>query len=449
MMRVLYIVQHFSGPESAGGSRPFEMAKGLVERGHKVTLVCGTRSKLSDRDKAAIVRAGIGLRGPSVRYNQHLSYRRRLLSFAIYATGAALDVCRCERPDVAFASSTPLSVGLVGVVAARWHQVPLVFEVRDLWPQVPIALGIVRKRTVQRAAHAFADFVYRRSSRIVALSPGAADGIAARGVPSDRIAIVPNISHNRAFADRSSRDRTRREMGWDGRLVGIHHGAMGFVNGLSYALDCGRWLDSQGISDVQIALVGDGVERAMLSERIETERIASVRLYPPVPHPDVPMLLAGADVGLMLTRSCPELEWNCANKFFDFLASGLPVIVNYRGWQGECLRTAGAGVSVASGTPEEMGRELIALRDDPQRVNAMGKAARALAEREFDRGKLVRRLEAVLVEAIGRDRDVAVHSMRRGCPVGAGGRELRESRKVPGRPSEVVRVSGARYGAGQ
>jgi glycosyltransferase involved in cell wall biosynthesis len=402
-VNILYVVQHYNGPDSSfpGGGRAYEAARRLVARGHTVTLLCGTGPGLDKAARVATEVAGIQLRPVDVRYDQGFSFARRLLSFVTYATKATLEARVIERPDVVLASSTPLTVGLIGLVAASHHRVPLVFEVRDLWPELPIALGIVRNPALKWAAHNLADRVYRGAKEIVALSPGMRDGIVARGIPTERITVIPNAADTQMFGDLSTRDETRREFGWDGKMVAIHHGAMGRVNGLHYVLDCGTWLDAHGVESIHIALVGEGSERASLAARIEAQGIKSVKLYPSVPRSTIPRVLAAADVGLMITRLCPELQWNSANKLFEFLAAGLPVIVNYEGWHADLLRGVSAGESVSSIDGAEMGRVLIAMRDNPERRLAKGRAARQLAVDQFDRDRLVDRLEMVLKRACG------------------------------------------------
>lgn len=402
-MKVLYVVQHYSGPGAPGGSRPYENARRLVAKGHVVTLLCGRLDRSSEEDVRAAKDVGIDLRQAPVLYSQRYSYLRRLVAFRRYMSWAVAEGRRVERPDVVLASSTPLTVGEVGRRLARHHRVPLVFEVRDLWPEVPITLGALPWAPMRWAAWRMARKVYAASSHVVALSPDMKRVVEGHGVPAERVHVVSNCSDTRFFGTAeavSLREATRRSRGWGSDLVAIHPGAMGKVNGLDYLLDVGKELDAMGVEDVRIALVGHGGHKESLRARIVAERIRSVSISDPVPKRDMAALLAASDVGLVTVAPKPFLEMNSANKFFDFLASGLPVIVNYGGWQARVLRESGAGHDVDPRRPREAAELLLRLRDDPAGRREAGARARRLAESAYDRDLLVGRLERILEGAV-------------------------------------------------
>jgi glycosyltransferase involved in cell wall biosynthesis len=255
--------------------------------------------------------------------------------------------------------------------------------------------------------------VYRAADRVVALSPDMAKVIAGWGVPAASVTVVPNASDLGVFGTpetEAGRPEWRDRLGWTNQLVAVHAGAMGAVNGLDYLLDAGAWLDARGATGVRILLLGDGAHRARLQARIDTEQLRSVAIHPPVPKREVPFWVAAADVGIVTVAHRPFLEMNSANKFFDTLAAGRPVLLNYGGWQAQALRESGAGLDADPADPSTFARELIALRDDPERRAAMGRAARRLAENGYDRDKLARELEAVLAAAVreGRSRSAGI-----------------------------------------
>ncbi len=398
-MNILYIVQHFSGPHSSSGSRPYENARLLVERGHGVTLLCGHTEGAADADIALARDVGIAVHRAPVRYGHRMSYSRRLLAFHAYMRWAVRTGKACRDPDVVFASSTPLTVGEIGRKVAAHHRVPLVFEVRDVWPEVPIALGALRNPVLRWMAFRMARRVYAASSHIVALSPDMKRMIELHGVPPERISVIPNCSDTALFGDREGREATRSRYGWENKFVCIHPGAMGIVNGLDYLLDAAKCLDARGAGNILVALVGSGRQRDHLAARIEEEGIRSAAIYDPVAKKDMAGLLAGADVGLMSVANRPHLSANSANKFFDFLAAGLPVVMNYQGWKAQVLRETGAGLSCAPGNPEELAACLVQLASDPAACGKMGQEARKLAITRYDRDLLVGQLESVLLSA--------------------------------------------------
>lgn len=401
-MNVLYIVQHFASRSAMrGGVRPYENARRLVASGHAVTLLCGSYGDTRTSDDEARA-AGIQVLRAPVLYGQY-SYARRMLVFARYMAWALRTAKSLPRPDVVFASSTPLTVGEVGRAAARHHRVPFVFEVRDLWPEIPIVLGALPTPVLRWGARFMARRIYDAATEVVALSPDMARVIRDDwGVDAARITVIPNCSDVDLYATpevEAQRAAFRSRMGWDGKLVALHAGAMGRVNGLDYVLDAAKLLDAAGERGVEIALLGNGAERPRLEARARDEGIRSVSFHAEVRHRDVPAWLAAADVGLVTVAARPYLETNSANKFFDSLAAARPVLLNYGGWMAEVLRETGAGLAADPRSPASFAEALRALKADPVKRQGMGRAARALAEARYARNALTRHLEQVLVRA--------------------------------------------------
>lgn len=414
-MRILYLAQHFSGPSGSCGSRCYEHARRLVAWGHDVTLLCGRMDRSHQADVDLARAAGLDIHQGDIGYSQALSYSERLLAFRRYMRWAAATARTVPRPDVVLATSTPLTVGDVGRRVARFHRAPFVFEVRDLWPEIPISLGALKTPVLRWLARRMARRIYDAADRIIALSPGMARTIRdSWGIPGDRITVIPNCSDNALFGRpelRAGRDAFRERMGWSGKLVALHPGAMGLVNGLDYLVDTAALLDREGESGIRIVLLGDGTARPHIEARLRREGIRSLTVHPPVPRREIPAWLDASDVGLVTVAARPFLETNSANKFFDALAAGRPVLLNYGGWMAETLRESGAGMDADPLSPASMVAQLHTLRDDPARRSAMGRCARRLAEEQFDRDLLAHRLERVLVSvAVARSPEPAVRT---------------------------------------
>jgi len=407
-VNVLYVVQHFASRSAMrGGVRPFENARHLVASGHRVTLLCGSLgdTKTSDDEARAV---GIHVIRAPVVYGQRLSYARRMAVFARYMAWAIRTAKAVPRPDVVFASSTPLTVGEVGRAAAAHHGVPFVFEVRDLWPEIPIALGALPTPFLRWGARLMARRIYDAAAEVIALSPDMARVIRDDWrVDAARITVIPNCSDIDLYATpqvEAQRAAFRSRMGWNGKLVAVHAGSMGRVNGLDYVLDAAKVLDAAGERNVEIALLGDGSERPRLEARARNEGIRSISFHAEVRHCDVPAWLAATDVGLVTVADMPFLETNSANKFFDSLAAARPVLLNYGGWMAQVLRETGAGLSADPRSPASFADALRSLNADPVRRQAMGRAARGLAESRYAREALTREVERVLARAATSDR---------------------------------------------
>ncbi len=396
-MRILYIVQQFGGPSGNWGSRPFEQSTRLAQKyGHQVTVLCGRFDRASDADVEAARATGVEVIQAPILLAQRQSYPRRIWTYARFMRWAQSTAKHLPRPDVILASSPPLTVGNMAAKVARYHQIPFVFEVRDLWPELPEAVGALNHPILKLAARRMAHRVYEAADHVVALSDGMKERIPLWGVDPRRITVVSNASDNGLFGGREQRDAIRTRMGWDKQFVCLYPGSMGFMNGLDYCLDCAKILDARGITDIHLALMGDGARREHLAARIRDEGIRSAALYDAVTKRDMPGYLSAADIGISCFLPIPPMEANSANKYFDFLSAGLPVVINYGGWQATALRETGAGVSVDGHRPEAMADAIVRLQNDPEARAEMGRRARRLAQERYDRDLLVDRLEHVL-----------------------------------------------------
>jgi glycosyltransferase involved in cell wall biosynthesis len=404
-MRIVYIHQYFSTRAGATGTRSYEFARYLVDRGHSVTMITGT-AWLEDIERAGLVTRtevdGIDVVAIGVRYHSRMGFVRRMWSFAAFML-AASRVARRERCDVVFASSTPLTVGIPGWLAARKHRVPFVFEVRDLWPEAPIQLGVLTNPLLKSLALWLEGFLYAKADHVVALSPGMVDGVAARGVPRERISMIPNCADTHLFSPGPKDDELVARWGLEGAFVAAYIGAMGPANDLGQVIEAARIVaereGAEGRRTVFL-LIGDGKERPLLEARTRELGLGNVVWADPVPKADVPRILRTADVALVSFADLPILRTNSPNKAFDALAAGRPVVVDFGGWVREMLEETGAGIGTKPGDPSSLAGELISLRDDPARRERMGVAAREVARSRFDRMTMAAKLEDLLEQMV-------------------------------------------------
>ncbi|MEA2331788.1 MAG: hypothetical protein QOH58_1926 [Thermoleophilaceae bacterium] len=379
-MQILYLHQFFITRAGVGGTRSYEFARRFVASGHRVRMVTAG-------DGASTV-DGIDVVGVRGAYSDYVSatavsYPSRMLAFARFAVGATVAALRGPRPDVIYATSPPLTMALPALAAAIRWRAPLVFEVRDLWPEAPIQMGALRSPLLRRLARALERLAYRRAERIVALSPGIRDGVVAAGTPPEKVALVPNAADLDLF-------RPTGPAGGEGFVVS-YFGTMGEANDLTAAVEAARLLP-----DVTFVLMGDGKRRA------ELERGAPPNVQLPGPaagKQQVAELAARSGACLTLFKDVPVLATNSPNKLFDTFAAGRPAIVNMDGWMRELVEDNDAGLYVRAGDADDLAQKIAWLRSHPEEVERMGRNARALAEREFGRDQLARRALDLLEEA--------------------------------------------------
>lgn len=393
-MRILYFHQHFSTPKGAAGIRSYEMARAMIRRGHHVTMVCGSyglgQTGLEGPFRGGC-RRGVVNDIEVIEYDLSYSNRDGLLRrswlfarFALSGVGLALTAPY----DRLFATTTPLTAGLPGV-AARWLRgKPFVFEVRDLWPELPRAMGVIRNPLVLTLLRALEWASYRSAHRLIGLSPGIVEGIARLKGERPRIALIPNGCDLDIFADGSAAPWRPDGIGADD-LMAIFTGTHGQANGLHAVLDAAAVLKERGRDDISLVLVGDGKLKLALQERAATEELDNVIFHAPVDKQSLAGLMSAADLGMQCLANVPAFYYGTSpNKFFDYISAGLPVLNNYPGWLAEMILSHGCGFAVSPDDPAAFADALERAADDRQALENMGRNALDLARARFDRRRL-------------------------------------------------------------
>ena len=418
-MHILYFHQHFSTPSGSTGTRSYEMARALVEGGHTVTMVCGTygggKTGLTGEPVNRIRRGevdGIQVVEICLPYSNHDGFLKRSITFLGFAV-KSIGIAWRTRYDVLFATSTPLTAGIPGIAMRVFKpRKAFVFEVRDLWPELPRAMGVVKNPVVLWAMSVLEGLSYRSARACIGLSPGIVDGIRRRCRRDKRVTMIPNGCDLSLFGPATDAEETpvtTSTMATGGgapasddptghrRFRAVFTGAHGIANGLDAVLDAAAVLRRRQRDDIELVFLGDGKLKPELLKRANDEGLANCTFLDPVPKTELAATLHSYDAGLMILANVPAFYYGTSpNKFFDYIASGLPVLNNYPGWLAGMIDEAQCGIPVPPEDPEAFADALERLADNPQERKAMGVKARELAESKFDRRKLAREFVGAL-----------------------------------------------------
>ncbi len=395
-MRLLYFHQHFATPQGSSGTRSYEFARALIARGHQVTMICGSH-KLSGLDLPYDEAKGwhrgnvdgIDVISLPLAYSNRDSLFRRgwtFLRFALRSVRLALEL-DC---DLVFATSTPITAVIPGLAATWLRGKPFVFEVRDLWPELPRALGL--RNPFLLGGMSLLEFLgYRSAAACIGLSPGIVEGILSRADERLPVAMIPNGSDLELFHPAKRAKLALPGIGPDDFVAGFT-GAHGIANGLDALLDVATELKRRGDTRVKLAFIGDGKEKERLAARAAELGLANCLFFPPVPKSELGAITASLDCGLMVLKDIPAFyRGTSPNKFFDYIAAGIPVVNNYPGWLAGLITEHHCGIVVPPGNVAAFADALQSLAADPAGRRSMGAAARALAEKEFARPLLANR----------------------------------------------------------
>lgn len=402
-MKIIYLHQYFNTPKMSGGTRSYEMARRMVAAGHEVHMVTSSREQ-SNTSKGWYMteEAGIKVHWFPVPYSNHMSYFQRIKAFFAFAFAARKKACALQG-DVVFATSTPLTIAIPAVAAARKSKIPMVFEVRDLWPEMPIAMGALKNPVLKWAAKKLEWWAYKNSAAVVALSPGMKEGVIKAGYPKNQVAVIPNSSDNIEFSYREHvADAFRSQRSWlkTSPLL-TYAGTFGRVNGVDYMVRLAKEL-LEIDSNIKILLVGDGSEKNKTIDKAKEWGVLEKNVFfePPMAKKDIPALFSAATMTSNLVIDLPAARANSANKFFDALAAGKPILLNHGGWMHEVVKTHNCGLALWQMPLESVAKELDKKMNDAEWLAKAGDAAKKLAENEFDRDKLANQLMMVLNLAV-------------------------------------------------
>lgn len=387
-----------------GGTRSFEMARRLVAAGHQVDMITSKREPSMKNGWHTSIEEGIKVHWFPVAYSNHMDFVQRVWAFVRFAVASARKATSMKA-DVVFATSTPLTIVLPGLFAAWRQRIPLVFEVRDMWPAVPIAMGILRNPVLIKAAKWLEILAYRRSKHVVALAPGMRDDIVSMQIDPSKVTVIPNGCDLNIFGTDLSKSVTelRQRYEWLGprRLV-LFAGTLGRANGVDYLVkvaECMVRIDA----GVRFAIIGDGLERDRIRVEAERRRVidSSLFMFNAMPKSELAIWIAASDftVGLF---SGPRVLWKDAvqNKFFDSLAAGKPVACNFLGFQSQIAVQHDVGLILDAEDPKLAATQLYQKLDDLDWQSRVKERAKELAEGEFNRDFLAKRLEQVLISAV-------------------------------------------------
>ncbi len=369
------------------------MAKRLVAQGHQVTMVCGSYGGGETGLSVSFEKGrrngrvdGIDIIEFDLAYSNADGLLKRsavFLRFAIKSIGLALR----EKYDVVFATTTPLTAGIPGITARWLRGKTFVFEVRDLWPELPKAMGVIRNPVVLAGLSLLEWASYRSAHRCIGLSPGIVDGIAKRGVKRNNICSVPNGCDLSLFADKS--DPWRPVGVLDTDLMAVFAGTHGVANGLDAVLDVAAELKKRGRTDIKLVLIGQGKLKPQLQQSAVAGGLDNVIFHEPVSKLRLAGLMASTDIGLQILANVPAFYYGTSpNKFFDYIAAGLPVLNNYPGWLAELITENQCGYAVSPEDPQQFADALEHAADHREELKQRGANGRLLAQRQFDRDAL-------------------------------------------------------------
>ncbi|MEN2281254.1 glycosyltransferase family 4 protein [Algoriphagus sp. SE2] len=389
-MNILYFYQYFATSKGSWGTRVHEFTKEWVKEGHQVTVVTSVYSK-SDISANKFIDTkyfeGVKVIIINVRIDNRQPFLKRIFSFLAYSFISCWYAITysCE---IVIASSGPITVGLPGLLAKYIRGRKLVFEVRDLWPDGAIELGIIKNPLLKKFSLAFEKFCYKSSSLVVALSEGMKSEVLEKS-PQTKVISVTNAANISLFA-------TPVDFPEDAPVKPYHYaiytGNIGVVNNSIWLLDAARILQERGIEDIQILMIGEGQQRELIDQAILSEGLKTIIRLGLIPKYKLVPLIQHAIVSLVPLKGTRVLDTSSPNKFFESLSAGVPVIQNTQGWMKDFLEKNKIGFTLSPNDPVQLAELLVYLKDHRAVLEEMGSRSMEIAKKEFDADFLARKM---------------------------------------------------------
>ncbi len=401
----IWIFNHYAiTPELSGGTRHFDFAKELTERGYNVAIFASgfhysLLRETKDYGKTSyIIEDYDGVRFVWICTSPYSKndWRRvlNMLSYSVKAYKIAKKI-NIENPDVIIGSSVHLFAVYTAYLLSRHYKVPFIMEVRDLWPQTLIDMGVPKWNPFVILLGILERFLYKRAQKIISVLPKAYEYIISLGIPLEKIVWIPNGVNIKRF-EYIGNNFEKTPM-----FKVLYAGAHGIANGLDTLLDSARILKQRGYSDIVIELIGDGPEKKRLMKRTLEEGLDDVSFRDPVKKDKIPKVLCEADVLFFNLLAKDTFKYGISsNKLFDYLASGRPVIFASNA-SNNPVEEAKAGITVPPEDPEAIAEAIINLYKmrDEDRVK-MGDTGKKYVEKHYNIPLLVNKLETVIHEVL-------------------------------------------------
>lgn len=389
-MHVLLIHQAFVSPSEAGGTRHFELAQRMLQEGHEFTIVASDVSYLTGKSvvegKGWVVEQNVqGVRVlraytyPSV----HRSFVWRIVSFLSFMLSSVLAGLKAAPVDLVMGTSPPIFQAVSAWLVALLRRKPFLLEIRDLWPEFAIDMGVLKNPILIRLSRWLENFLYARADHILVNSPAYRDYTHNKGIPLEKISLVANGVDPDLFNPQAIGESVRQEWGLGNCFVVTYAGALGMANDIPTVLRAANRLRNQ--ENIRFFFVGDGKERQNLESMAEEMNLPNVIFAGSRPKSDMPDILAASDACLAILMDIPMFRTTYPNKVFDYMAAGRPSVLAIDGVIREVIEAACGGIFVPPGDDKALAEAVRWMALHPDQARAMGAAARNFVVKYFNR----------------------------------------------------------------
>jgi len=410
-LRILLLILQFPPDVNSTGVLMAQVAEGLVQRGHHVAVLTTFphyehfrvwdeyRGKLAARDSydgVNVLRLAVFADGRKERMTH------RLLSYLSFnALAAAAGLLDRHAYDVILCTNGSFFTGITAQIVGIGRRMPFIYNVQDLYPETPVAAGQLTNRRAIAALERLESWMYRAAAHISVITPCFRDNITAKGVPGEKISVIPNFVDTEFIRPLPKANGFAEEHGLADKFVVTHAGNLGYVYDLDTMLEAAALLG--GEKDILFVIVGEGVAKPTLERKAGALGLHNVRFLPFQPLDALPWLRAASDVQVSLYKH-GSARYSMPSKIYEIMASGRPLLASAdRGsdlWK--LVDDAACGICVEPGDATALAEAVLALHRDIARREAAGASGRRRAEQSYSRAAVASQYDDLLRRVAGR-----------------------------------------------
>ena len=389
-MLTILIHQAFVSKDEPGGTRHYELGRRLVEQGQEFTVVASdvsyqTGKRIVQKTQLMTETNEDGIRVlRAFTYSAlHKSYFSRVISFLSFMMTSVLVGARAGRPDVIMGTTPPIFQAVSAWLLSLLRRRPFLLEVRDLWPEFAIDIGLLKNPVLIRVARWLENFLYAHADHLLVNSPAYRDYLIHKGIPARKISFIPNGVDPGMFEPARRAEQFRQKLMLDGKFVATYAGAIGMANDLEVLIEAAEYLKER--HDIHILIVGDGKERKRLEAETRRRELTNLTFAGSYPKSQMEEVLAASDACIAILRNIPMFTTTYPNKVFDYMAAGRPTVLAIDGVIRDVVEAARGGVFVQPGNPQLLAEAIARLADNPEDARNMGLNARYYVAEHFNR----------------------------------------------------------------
>jgi glycosyltransferase involved in cell wall biosynthesis len=381
-VKVVILHQHFNTPATGGGIRSWYLATALIEKGIEVAVITTHNENTYQRHNVD----GIDVHYLPIAYDNKFDFRARSVSFLKYVWQAVALMEKLKEAQLVYAISVPLTVGLAAIRIRKKFNIPFVFEVGDLWPEAPIQLGFINNFFFKHSLYLLEKEIYKKAEVIIALSPAIKEAIALK-MKAKKIVVIPNMADCEFFHPEEKNVLLEDRFNVSGKFVVSYIGAIGFANGLDYFLECANASRKNSLP-IKFIFCGDGALRERLQGYATKLKLDNLSFISFQNREGVKKIMNITDAAFVCYKRIAVLETGSPNKYFDGLASGKLMIINFGGWIRADIEENKCGFYANPNDPMDFVNQIKTFVEDPDLLKQYQQSARSLAERKYSRERL-------------------------------------------------------------